>query len=125
MDITGQIIADSELRDLWHRAATQQPMDDKEQLKYLWLMVQWFDASDGWYRLHKRGLISDEYWETQLTTLIAYLQQPLVADWFDSNTSNIAEDFRAYIREQRDDPSRSWSVRDTAKFIEKLADESS
>ena len=120
-DFTSQIISDSELQDLWHRAATQRPMNAGEQLKYLWLMVKWFQMCEGVYRLRKRNLIQEDAWELRVTTTIAYLQQPIVAEWFDANTAKLPEDFRAYLQERRDDHALNWRVSDAAEFIDNLS----
>ena len=120
LDFVKQIVTDNELRDLWHRVATDQPMDADDRLRYLWLMAYWFTMCEGWYRLHQRGLVSEDAWKARLTDAIAYLQPPMVADWWDANAASLSKDFRLYVEKHRNDETLNWTMRDSAKLIDRL-----
>ena len=112
-----RITADPELIQLYEKAASNQPMSESEILRYRWLFAEVFWLWEGVYRQYIRGLISDENWESIVTTILGILRGDVMNTWWESRTSALSSEFYSYIDQRRsEDAGDGWRQRSVAEL---------
>jgi hypothetical protein len=117
MEWHARITNDVRLQRLYAKAAVHEQMTREDATTYIWLQAEYYYLSEGWYRLYRRGLMTEDTWLPLADTAVGVLQNPYVREWWDQASAPLSNDFRRYINNRREQNSGQWRLVDTDSLI--------
>jgi hypothetical protein len=99
-DWHSRVTSDPELMILYDKGASNESMTAEQAMRYRWLMAEIIWFYEGVFRLHRRGLVSDEQWESIVIIMMGILQSDVLREWWDARTPALSDQFVECINER-------------------------
>lgn len=90
-------------------AAAPDRLTDEEIRQFRWTVAEVFLVFESQYFAYKGGVLSLESWHVKRGTLLGFLENPILAEWWARRMTPFSEEFRQEIEAHRDKDAITWN----------------
>ena len=120
-DWHGRVSQNPQLGPIFDKGITS-PLSlcDEDKYLFLWFIAEYYLICEGCYFLYLKKTLSESSWRSKRDSLIGFLENPIIKQWWQKNSTPFSEEFILHINEHLND-SVDWSISNaTSKKFEEL-----
>ncbi len=89
-------------------AADPDGLNPTEVSQFRWIVAELFLVFEAQYFAHKGGVLSAASWSVKRGTILGFLENPVVREWWENRMTPFSEEFRDEIESHRDSSNITW-----------------
>jgi hypothetical protein len=99
-DLHGRVNENPDLARLFDDAMSDpEGLSNEDVSRFRWFMAEIFCVYDGAYHLYKRGQISEASWRVKISSAKAFLENPILKEWWESRMTPLSSEFFEYVNQ--------------------------
>jgi len=94
---------------IWDLAAEDSAsLNPAEVSQFRWTVAELFLVFEAQYFAHKGGILSEASWSIKRGTILGFLENPIIREWWENRMTPFGEEFREEIETHRDGSNITW-----------------